>query len=160
MLMSGRFGSRTCRALALIWSATTIIYLAIVSAAIFHDPTFHLNVGVMKMTGRTALWPITLPAVIGVVGLVLVLWHVRWGDWLLGAYSLFWASVLAAGLPAIWNVKTSFCTRTMCITTPWIGRLLLFALATCFFLVALWIYLNARGRPRDSAAALNPHSQA
>ena len=157
--MSGRFGSRTRRGLALVWSAITIIYLAVVSAAIVRDPTFHLNVGVMEMTGRVALWPIMLPAVIGLVGLVLVLWHVKWGGWLLGAYSLFWASVLAAGLPAIWNVKTSFCTRTICITTPWIGRLLLFALATCFFLVALRIYLSARLRPCDSLA-LDAHSYA
>jgi hypothetical protein len=68
--------------------------------------------------------------------------------------------VLAAGLPSIWNVKTSFCTRTICITTPWIGRLLLFALATCFFLVALWSYRNTRLRPRDSVSALNTPAQA
>jgi len=158
--MSGRFGSHVCRGLALTWSATTIMYLVVVSVVIIRDTSFRLDIGVIKMTGRAALWPILVPAVIGLVGLILVLWHVRWGGWLLGAYSLFWAGVLAAGLPAIWNAKTSFCTRTICITTPWIGRLLLFALATCFFLVALWIRLDARLRPRDSATALNAHSQA
>jgi len=158
--MSGTFGSHACRGLALIWSATTIMYLVVVSVVIIRNASFRLDIGVIKMTGRAALWPILLPAVIGLVGLILVLWHVRWGGWLLGAYSLYWAGVLAAGLPAIWNAKTSFCTRTICITTPWIGRLLLFALAACFFLVALRIYLNARLRPRDSAAALNAHSQA
>jgi len=99
------------------------------------------------MTGRASLWPILVPAVIGLIGLVLVLTHVRWGVWLLGAYSLFWAGVLAAGLPAIWNAKTSFCTRTICITTHWFGRLLLFALAACFSLLARWAYLNARLQP-------------
>ncbi len=150
--MSGRFGSRICRGLAFLWSATTIIYFAVVSAAIVRDPTFHLNVGVVEMTGRPALWPTALPAIVGLAGLMLVLWHVKWGGWMLGAYSLFWAGILAAGLPAIWNVKSSFCTRTICITTPWIGRLLLFALATCFFLVALWSYLDTRWRPGDSVA--------
>lgn len=150
--MSGNFGSRIYRGLALIWSATTIIYSCVVCIAIIRDPAFQLNLGVMKMTGKAALWPIMLPAVIGLLGVALILWHVRWGSWLLGAYSLFWASVLAAGLPSIWNVKTSFCTRTMCITTPWIGRLLLFALAAGFFLVAMWTYFTAGIRPRDSAA--------
>src|SRR6185437_12947108 len=144
--MRGSLGSRRCRGLALIWSATTIIYSSVVCAIIIRDPTFHLNVGVMKMTGKAALWPMMLPAVIGLMGVALILWHVKWGGWLLGAYSLFWAGVLAAGLPSIWNVKTSFCTRTMCITTPWIGRLLLFELAACFFLVALWTVNGSRAR--------------
>lgn len=153
--MSGSFRSRAYRGLAVMWSATTIVYSSVVCVAIIHDPAFHLNLGVIKTTGKAALWPMMLPAVVGLVGIVLILRRVEWGGWLVGAYSLFWAGMLAAGLPSIWNVKTSFCTRTMCVTTPWIGRLLLFALATAFFLVALWAYLTARPRPRDSAAALN-----
>lgn len=142
--MSGQFASYARRGLALIWSATTIMYLIVLSSLIIRDASFLLNIGVIKMTGRAALWPILFPAVLGLVGLVLVLCHVRWGGWLLGAYSFFWGGVLAAGLPAIWNAKTSFCTRTMCITTPWLGRLLLTSVATCFFLVAMWTYLDAR----------------
>lgn len=149
--MSGRFGFHLCRGLALIWSLATLAYLAVVSVAIIRNATFILNIGVIKMTGRSALWPILGPAVIGLIGLTLVLSHLRWGGWLLGAYSLFWAGVLAAGLPSIWNAKTSFCMRTICITTPWIGRLLLFALTTGFLLVALWTYLNARPKPNNSA---------
>lgn len=148
--MSGRFASRAYRGLALIWSATTILYLLVLSVVIVHDASFRLDIGVIKMTGRSALWPVLLPAVIGLAGLILLLWQVRWGAWLLGAYSSFWAGTLIAGLPAIWNAKTSFCTRTICITTPWLGRLLLFALAACFFLVALWIYLTARLNPRSA----------
>ena len=153
--MSGKFGLHACKWLALTWSATTTMYLVVVSVVIIRDASFHLNVGVINLTGRAALWPILLPASIGLVGLLLVLCRVRWGLWLLGTYSLFWAGVLAAGLPAIWNAKTSFCTRTICITTPWIGRLVLFALATCFSLVAFWIHLNARQRSGDSGTALS-----
>jgi hypothetical protein len=145
--MSGGFGSLASRCLAVIWSATTIVYSAVVSAVIIGDANFRLNIGVITMTGRASLWPILVPAVIGLIGLLLVLRRVRWGGWLLGAYSLFWAGVLAAGLPGIWNAKTSFCTRTICITTPWIGRLLLFALPACFLLLARWAYLNARLHP-------------
>lgn len=129
--MSGRFGSRVCRGLALIWSATTITYLFVVSMVVIRDASFRLNIGVIKATGRAALWPILLPAVIGLVGFVLVLKRSKWGAW----------------------------PRTICITTPWIGRLLLLTLATCFFLAALWIYLNTRMRPSHSAAVLNAHAQ-
>jgi hypothetical protein len=148
--MSGSFASRAYRWLALIWSAATILYLLVLSMVILHEASFRLNIGVIKMTGRVALWPVLLPAAIGLAGLILVLWHVRWGGWLLSAYSLFWAGALTAGLPAIWNAKTSFCTRTICITTPWLGRLLLFALASCFFLLASWAYLTARLCPRNA----------
>jgi len=150
--MSGRFGSRLGRGVALIWSITTIAYWAVVSIAIIRDATFRLSIGVIKITGRAALWPTLGPAAIGLVGLILILSHLRRGGWLLGAYSLYWAGVLIAGLPSIWNAKTSFCMRTICITTPWIGRLLLFALASAFFLVALWSYLNARRLPDHSPA--------
>lgn len=151
--MSGRFASHAYRWLALIWSATSILYLLVLSVVIILDASFRLDIGVIKMTGRAALWPVLLPAVIGLAGLVLLLWHVRCGGWLLGAYSSFWAGALIAGLPAIWNAKTSFCTRTICITTPWIGRLLLFALAACFALVALWMCVDTRLQTRSTPAA-------
>lgn len=56
--MSGRFGSLLYRVLALIWSVTTIAYWAVVSVAIIRDANFGLNIGIIKMTGRVALWPI------------------------------------------------------------------------------------------------------
>lgn len=158
--MDSRFRSHACRGVALTWSAITIMYLVVLSVLIIRDANFRLDIGIIKLTGRSALWPILLPAVIGLVGLLLVLGRVRWGGWLLGAYSLFWAGILAAALPAVWNAKTSFCTRTLCVTTPWIGRLLTVALAACFLLVALWIHFYAWTGPLDSTTALHTHSSA
>ncbi|MGA7830871.1 MAG: hypothetical protein WCA21_07925 [Terracidiphilus sp.] len=47
-------------------------------------------------------------------------------------------AVFASGLPWLWKARESFCTRTMCIRTPWIGRILVFALMTPFAIIANW----------------------
>jgi hypothetical protein len=87
-----------------------------------------------------------------VLALLLILLRARMGALLLGAYSLFWTVVLACTLPAVWNARSSFCTQTMCIRTPWIARLLVLALATPFVLAALW----ARGEAARERHAMSP----
>ncbi len=89
-----------------------------------------------------------LPALIGLGAVVLVLWHSRLGSRLLGIYSLFWTVVVASALPAVWNAKRAFCIRTFCVTTPWLSRLLVFALATPFLLVDPWARREAT-KPRQ-----------
>ncbi|MEJ2009604.1 MAG: hypothetical protein P8Z30_15855 [Acidobacteriota bacterium] len=91
-----------------------------------------------RTVGRTGLWVTLLPGLGGLVGLFLLLRRARPGAWLLGAYSLFWIALLISGLPAVWNAHHSFCFRTLCITTPWVGRLLLLALAAAFVMAGLW----------------------
>ncbi|MGB9031842.1 MAG: hypothetical protein WCC27_17095 [Acidobacteriaceae bacterium] len=136
--MPGSVGSQVYRWLMLLWSAFTAVYLLITSALIFLDARFPLNLGLIRTTGRVGLWVTLLPGVVGVLALLLILLRARLGALLLGAYSLFWTVVLACTLPAVWNARSSFCTQTMCIRTPWIARLLVLALATPFVLAALW----------------------
>jgi hypothetical protein len=124
--------------LALSWSALTIVYWLVIAGLILSHAHFPLNLGSVYTIGRAGLWVTLLPGLIGLAGLLLLLRRARAGFALLGLYSLFWAGVVLAGLPSIWNARSSFCTETVCITTPWIGRLLLLALATPFLLVALW----------------------
>ncbi len=131
-------GSHARRVLALGWSSLTTVLLLGISVLILSDQNFPLNLGIIKTTGRAGLWATLLPGLIGLVAVVLVLWHWRSGALLLGIYSLFWTVLLASALPVVWNAKQSFCLRTFCITTPWLSRLMVFALATPFLLVALW----------------------
>jgi hypothetical protein len=78
------------------------------------------------------------PAILGCCAFFLVAFRVRAGAIALGVYCGFWMAVLACTLPWVWNARQSFCMRTMCIRTPWIGRLLVFALITPFALAAIW----------------------
>jgi hypothetical protein len=117
--MSGSSGSRIYRGLAPVWSATTIIYSSVVCAAIIRDPTFHLNVGVMKMTGKAALQPMMPPALIGLVGFALILWHVRWGGSCSVHIRYFGPVCLLPGCHQFGMLRLPSCTRTMRITKPW-----------------------------------------
>jgi hypothetical protein len=137
-------GSYVCRGLAMLWSAFTIVYLLVISGLILRDPKFPLNLGSINTTGRVGLWLTLPPGLVGFVAVLLASRRARAGAWLLGIYSVFWAGVLVSGLPVIWNARTSFCTRTLCITTPWIARLLVLALATPFLLVAVWTHREVR----------------
>jgi hypothetical protein len=145
-------GSRVYRWFVLLWSAFTAVYLLIISVLIVRDARFPLNLGLIRTTGRAGLWVTLLPGVVGVLALVLILLRARLGALLLGAYSLFWTVVLACTLPAVWNARSSFCTQTMCIRTPWIARLLVLVLATPFVLAALW----ARGEAARGPTRIVP----
>jgi len=137
--MARPIGQQMWRALALTWSAFTIIFLLVLSVLILRDQRFPLNLGTIKTVGRVGLWVTLLPGLVGLLAVLLVQKGARLGAWLLGIYSLFWTAVLISGLPAVWNAQQSFCTRTICITTPWAGRLFVFSLARSFLLVALWV---------------------
>jgi len=123
---------------ALLWLAISTSYLLVVSVLIFGDARFPLNLGAIRTTGRTGLWITLAPAIVGGLAFLLVLLRIRAGAIVLGAYCGFWIAVLANCLPWVWNARQSFCTRTICIRTPWIGRLLLFGLMTPFAIVAIW----------------------
>ncbi len=144
--VAGSIGSHIYRWFLLLWSASTAIYLVIISFLILRDPRFPLNLGLIRTTGRAGLWVTLLPGLVGVAGVLLVVVRARAGAFLLGLYSLFGTAVLACALPAVWNARSSFCTQTMCIRTPWIARLLVLALATPFVLAAFWAKREAQHR--------------
>jgi hypothetical protein len=123
---------------ALLWLAVSTIYLLVLSALILGNAQFPLNLGAIRTTGRNGLWVTLAPAIIGCLAFFLVLLRTRAGTIVLGAYCAFWIAVLAAGLPWVWNARESFCTKTVCIRTPWIGRLLVFGLMVPFAIVANW----------------------
>jgi hypothetical protein len=141
--VNNSIASRVWRVLALLWSSLTAFLLMGISFLILRDAKFPLNLGIINTTGRAGLWATLLPGLIGLVAVLLALWHSKIGVRLLGIYSLFWAVVVASGLPAVWNAKRSFCIRTLCITTPWLGRLMVLALTAPFLLVALWTRFKA-----------------
>jgi len=136
--MGHSLGWQVRRVLALLWSSLTIGFFLFISVLILSDPRFPLNLGSINTTGRAGLWATLPPGVVGLSGIVLMFCHSAWGARMLGIYSLFWAAMIASGLPAVWNAQRTFCTRTFCIQTPWISRLLVLGLATPFLLVALW----------------------
>jgi hypothetical protein len=126
------------RSCALLWLAISTIYLLIVSVLIYGNAGFPLTLGAIRTTGRTGLWMTLAPAILGCCAFFLVAFRIRAGAIALGIYCGFWMAVLACTLPWVWNARQSFCMRTMCIRTPWIGRLLVFALMTPFAFAAIW----------------------
>jgi len=151
--MSHSIGYYLSRSLALLWSAFTSLYLLVLSALILRDAGFPLKLGSVNTTGRAGLWVTLLPGLLGLAGVLMVLARARAGAWLLGIYSLFWTGLLLAAMPAVWHARSTFCTRYFCITSPWLSRLLLLALATPFLLVALWSRReSARSRRNPSPA--------
>jgi len=137
-LMAHSVRSQVARWSALLWLAISTTYLLIVSVLIFGDARFPLTLGAIRATGRTGLWITLVPAIAGLLAFFLVVFRIRTGAIVLGAYCWFWVAVLASVLPWVWNARESFCTHTMCIRTPWIGRLLVLGLVTPFVIVAIW----------------------
>ncbi len=136
--MPKSIGSQMCRLIALTWAAVTSILLLVIAVQVFQNPAFPLGLGAIHTVGRTGLLLTLLPGSVGLLALVLISANLRSGLWLLSTYSVFWTGVLIAAFPSIWNAKSSFCFRTVCITSPWLGRLLLFALTMPFVLLLLW----------------------
>ena len=123
--------------LAFFWIFLTILLFLGLSVAVFLTPRFPLAIGVLRTTGRPGLWITLLPSVVGLAG-VLLRQKAKLGAGLLTAYCSFWFLTTLSGLPYVWNAKRSFCIRSFCITTPWLGRLTVLALATPFLLAAIW----------------------
>ncbi len=130
--------SHVARWSALLWLAISAIYLLVVSVLICGDARFSLKLGAIRTTGLTGLWITLVPAIAGFLALFLILFRIRTGAIVLGAYCWLWIAVLACVLPWVWNARESFCTQTMCIRTPWIARLLVLGLATPCLMVAIW----------------------
>jgi hypothetical protein len=142
-------------AAGIIFVGGSALFLLGVSAAILQDRNFPLNFGLIRTIGRAGLWITLLPALAGLAGLALLRRSRSIGASLVGLYSLFWAVVAASGLPGIWNASRSFCLQglNLCITSPWLGRLLLIAIAASFLGVAAWSWrqigssASTRARP-------------
>jgi hypothetical protein len=136
--MKKRFDIRG--ALVGLFILTTIGFLVAFTVLIIVQPKFPLNIGLFRTTGRAGLFVTVLPALAGGGGLALLRYQRRIGAILLTAYCAFWASVFLGGLPVVWNAKQSFCLEGLdfCITSPWVARLTIFAIATPFLLSAWW----------------------
>jgi len=119
----------------------TVLFFFGLSVAIFRNPRFPLALGFIRTTGRGGLWITFLPAVVAFVRLIAWKWR-KFSAALLAAYCVFWSVAVLSGLPHVWNAKQSFCFRNYCITTHWVARLAILALATPFILSAI-----STGRP-------------
>jgi len=138
------------RALVPFWSVGSAIFFLAVALGILTQPNFPLSFGLVRTSGLAGLWATLLPAVVGLGGVLLVRRPGPLGAGLLLLYSAFWSVLLASGLPNVWNAGTSFCLNSLgvCITSPWIGRLVAMGLLAAFLLVGVWSWrvLTARSR--------------
>jgi hypothetical protein len=141
----GRMGGRW-RALVRVWIIVTALPLLGITFGILLEPGFPLGLGVVQTRGLTGLWVSLLPAVVGIVGVVVLSWSSRVGAGLILVYSAFWALLLAGMLPVVWNVQSSFCLRGLgvCITGAWLGRLVVLGLLAAFVLVSGWCLRRVR----------------
>jgi hypothetical protein len=123
----------------LLWVVVTTLFFFGLSVLILAQPDFPLKLGIFQTVGRSGLWVTLLPALTGLLGLVC--WRrKRLGPVLVTGYSAFWFLTLLSGLPYVWNAKQSFCVKSLnfCITTPWLGRAMVLAVAAPFLLTTIW----------------------
>jgi len=139
---------RIARALTVSWSLLTAVLLLGMTVGILTQPGFPLGLGPIRTTGLAGLWVTLVPAVVSVAGVALLRHRGRLAGGLLAAYSLFWAAVVAGGLPLVWNARSSFCLNSLgvCITSPWLGRLATMAILTAFVLAGAWSWRVSSGR--------------
>ena len=116
----------------------TAVFLVVVTVLIVGEPNFPLSLGLLRTTGRTGLLLTAVPALIAIIGLVQLSRRRRNGSILVGTYSAFWGVVFLSGLPAVWNARRSFCVSNFCITSPWVGRLTVIAIAAVFLGSGWW----------------------
>ncbi len=133
--------------------ATSLLLIGI-GVMILAQANFPLNFGLIHSVGRSGIWATLVPGLAGLAGLILLVRHRRFGGALLGLYSLYWVALAVSGLPSVWNAKASFCLRGLnfCITSPWLARGVLFAIAALFMAIAIWAFRRAAGfevRPRS-----------
>ncbi|HKH99728.1 MAG TPA: hypothetical protein VJ999_11525 [Candidatus Sulfotelmatobacter sp.] len=124
-------------ALAVFWTAFTVVWLGVITAMIFNDPAFQLGLGLVRTQGLAGLW-VTVPSIlVGIAGLILLLTRRTIGTRLLLLYSAVWTITLFPGmlseLPAIVRHPLAYCTSKTCM--PWVIKV---AITVAFALSALW----------------------
>lgn len=143
-------GQRVTGGLARLWTAGTATLLLVIAVGILTQPRFPLGLGPIRTTGLAGLWVTLVPAAVGLVGVVLIRGHGRFGPVLVLLYSAFWSVAVASALPSVWNAKKSFCLNGpgFCITSPWIGRVVALGILTPFVLVGGWAWRRLAERSR------------
>src|SRR5271165_4403490 len=128
---------RVFLALALLWTAFTVVWLGVITALILKEPAFSLGLGLIRTHGLAGLW-VTVPSILlGIAGLVLLKTHRLIGTRLLLFYSVVWTVMLVPGmlseLPAIVRHPLAYCTSRTC--TPWVIKV---GIPGAFALSAFW----------------------
>lgn len=133
-------GKGVRRALVSLFVMVTIGFLLVITVLIVTQPQFPLNIGLVRTTGRAGLVATAVPAMAGIIGLVLLWRRRRIGSLLVAAYCAFWTIVFLGGLPQVWNSRQSFCLKGLnfCIVSPWVARLTVLAIVTPFLLSGWW----------------------
>jgi hypothetical protein len=133
---------------AVSWTLFTAVWLVVIAVAILTQPGFPLGLGALRTTGLHGLWVTLLPASLAIAGALLFERRNRLAACLLVIYSVFWAAVVAAALPFVWDARSSFCLSGLgvCITSPWLGRLTTMALLSAFAVAGLWFGRGLVGR--------------
>jgi len=124
--------------LATLWTAFTVLSLALITIMISTEPGFPLGLGLIQTRGLTGLW-VTLPGIVlGAAGLILLKVSRPVGARLLVLYSGFWTATLLPGvcaeIPTVVRHPIAYCTTGTC--TPWIitaGITVAFALSSVWY---------------------------
>jgi hypothetical protein len=130
-------GDRICLTLAALWTASTVVSLAVITVVIVKEPAFPLGLGLIRTQGLSGLW-ITVPSIsLGTAGLILLTTRRTIGARVLLFYSFLWSLVLLPGmlsrLPAIVRHPIAYCTSGTC--TPWVIKV---AITVAFILSTAW----------------------
>jgi hypothetical protein len=131
-----RFGFLLWRSPVLLWTAFTVVFLAVISILIVREPNFPLGITFVDTRGLAGLW-ITVPSfLLGLFGLLLLLFRRATGAKWLHLYSAFWTASSFYG--AVEKFRTvihqplAVCLTGMCATLP-VTLAILLAFVLCVF---------------------------
>jgi hypothetical protein len=124
-------------ALAVLWTAFTVVTLGVITAMIVTEPAFPLGLGVIRTRGLAGLW-ITVPSILlGIVGLLLLAKRRTIAARFLLLYSVVWTITLVPGmlseLPTIVRHPLAYCANGTCM--PWVIKV---GITLAFFLSSVW----------------------
>jgi hypothetical protein len=141
-----RLGLFLWRLLVLLWTTFTVVFLAVISVLILREPDFPLGITFVETRGLAGLW-ITVPSfLIGVAGLLLLLFRRPIGAKWLILYSGFWAASTLYGatekLRTVIHQPLAVCLTGMCATLP-----VTLGILVAFVLCVFWYWRQAFGRP-------------
>jgi hypothetical protein len=135
---------RVTTILVLLWIIPGIAFLLLTAAAALRQPGFDLTLGLIHAMGRAALLDALVPAIWGMIALILLFRARPLGARLLLIYCLFWLADFLGGLLHNWrDVMTEGGVLNGPIPARIVVSLLIAGFLGGFALCAVWAWRRA-----------------
>jgi hypothetical protein len=133
------------QSVVLLWTIFTVVTFAVITVLILRVPQFPLGITFVSTRGIAGLW-ITIPAfVLGIAGLILMLFRHISGARCLLLYSAFWTASASYGvfqrLNTVIHQPLHVCLTGTCATFP-----VTLAILAAFVLCVIWFWRKSCAR--------------